>query len=115
MAAAVRAGREAGFVPTRRPSPRRNWFIADRRPWPGPDLPGVWIRNAHSSGDFPEGPTKIFVVYVGGWRRSGPYHWRYAYPYTRGERWILAPDDPTDQLADGDILRPAGPYHYVQV
>lgn len=127
MAAAVRAGREAGFVPTKRPYPLRDWFIADRRPWPGPDLPGVWIRNAHPHPRggawsvvatlklIPEtmtifvGPSGKQWRHVGYWRRSGPYHWRYAYRYSRGWYWVLMPEDPTDQLADGDILRPAGP------
>lgn len=127
MAAAVHAGRDAGFVPTKRPYPWQDWFVADRRPWPGPDLPGVWIRNTYHhprEGSWsvvatlhriPES-TKIFVGpsgkqwrRVGHWRRSGPYHWRYAYTYSQGSYWVLAPDDPTDQLTDGDILRPAGP------
>lgn len=128
MAAAVRAGRDAGFVPLKRPASRGKWFIADKRPWPGPDTKGVWIRNPHSMQGtwtviatvkrIPE-TTTVFVGpsgkqwrFVGRWHRSGPYHWRYAYPYTHGMQWVLAPDDPTDQLHDGDILRPAGPHHY---
>ncbi len=128
MAAAVRAGRNEGFVPRQRSSAwRYSWYIADHRPWPGPNLPAVLIRDPSREDDtshwsviaifhrrFREvhtlvGPSGQRWRVVGVTSRRGPMPWR----YSGAMLWTLAPDDPTARLADGDILRPAGPFHYV--
>ncbi|PCC73538.1 hypothetical protein SAMN02745121_08337 [Nannocystis exedens] len=118
MAVAELAGRAEHFKPE--PS-IPDWHVIDRRPWPGPDAPGIWVRRPRRLGQ--PGPPWCAMLYlhgfhdergrsfrspsgalwhVTGWIRASGALWRHRFPGSL--LGSLACDDPDAVLAENDIL-----------